>query len=874
MKNLKKNIFIVLLVFFCSNLKGQVIKFIGAKPNENYNSDLRFEKIISKGDSILGFNKDYYYSISLNKGKDWKLIDLKKQLVENDGNNYSLENIDVFLKNDNIIVFVFGKFFISKDFGRHFERINKNKSLKVGDGDLGANVYSPDAYITDDFYYIRGEDGIYCSKDCNIWKKLKTPENVVITKFAAYKKQLFIATYKNIYASNDQGISWNKIENIVFKYDVATMRNLGGITEISAFNNKLYIDYYAGNSYIYDLINNTETKLENVKSTFLKNDTLFVLTNYKTDNNENKTLENSEILYYKDSLIKSNIDITKIYETNSRLYFANKNIYINDNYAILDGRYSVPILSNINNKNIGCISGNCNDGEGINYFADGNKYEGSWVNGKMDGTGAYYYANGDILKGIWKNGENIKIDYHLQNGKISTYIQNDSSNSKNQIALGIYNLERYLQPATKEYKINIKTFQNVIASGDSFYSLVYSPMSSDIFNQQRPSVGSFFLKTNFITNTTTDIIKEANPSYDSNNANLNTYNFNNNLSELNSIYSLEPLGNSFRVSELSFDSNKNSYSYTDTYTIPDEFELKSKDGNIETFNFRNIKIGNGICGFLAQSMYDYKTYLFIYNNKSKDKYTKIDISKISINLAVNNTKSNGVGTTFRGRRNNRDFETNLFSVSNIVQNDKYIYAFLEGGSSPRIILPIKINKLNFSVQVMSESFMTMSNFRSQEFTNKPISEDGYFYMPSSKGFLNYYKVYDNGFEGYHLDYYNAEFIKTWKSKIKDIVINHVYESGDYIILGGYTKSQGYKGYPNPKIVVINKKTYATAYEKVIAKKNGEVGLISSDFDGNIIIAVGSFCCQAYDTDSKFIPQIILDKLKPNGAFENDLFAKQ
>lgn len=451
--------------------------------------------------------------------------------------------------------------------------------------------------------------------------------------------------------------------------------------------------------------------------------------------------------------------------------------------------------------------------------------------------------------------------------KIASKLNN--SKSKNEISLGKYDLGL----SRGGYKTNIKTFQNVIASGDSFYSLVYSPMSNNIFNQQRPTIGSFFLKTNYLTKISTDIIKEANPNYDSNSANLNTYNLNNNLNELNKIYSLEPRGNSFYISEMSFDSNENSFSYTDSYAIPDEFELKTKDGSIETFNFRNIKIGNGICGFLAQSMYDYKTYLFIYNNKIKEKYTKIDISKNPSVLRVNNSKVNGIGTTFIGRRNNQEFKTNLFSVSNIVQNDKYIYVFL-GNAGSSIILPIKINKMDSSVKIMSESFLTMNNFRSQEFTNKPVSEDGYFYMPSSKGFLNYYKVYENGFDGYNLDYYNAEFIKTWKFKIKDIVINHVYESGNYIILGGYSKASGYKGFPNPKIVVINKKTFAISYEKVIAKKNGEVGLISSDNNGNIIIAIGSFCCQAYDTDSEFKPQIILDKLNSNGTFENDLFTKQ
>ena len=867
---MKEKLFsIILLLILSSTLNAQVVGFIGKKPKIDYNENLKFEKLICKGDSIIGFNMDYY-SVSFNQGNDWQSFEYDKIIYPYNNIHQESINEQIFIKGNDLIVFNSGRFLISKNFGKSFERISKNK-------DVEEKLSFYKGYMFNDNYIGLSHEGIYISKDCTNWNKIKTPQGIQITKFTSSNNEMYIATLKNIYKSIDNGNSWNKIDNIVFKRDVETMRSLGGINEIKAFDNKLYIDYYARyDTYVYDLIRKTETKLENVKSVFLKDNTLFVLTNYKMDESERKVLENGEILYYKDSLESSNIDISKLCETNSRSYCGTQNFYINSNYVVLDGKLSIPYPSNVSNvtiSNVGCVTGDCKDGEGTYYFTTGDTYKGSWTNSQMNGIGAYYYSNGDIRKGIWKNGKNIKVDYLLQNGKISTYLHNDSSNSQNQTSLGKYDLELYLHPSSKEYKVNIKTYQNVIASGDSFYSLVYSPMSSNISNQQRPSVGSFFLKTNFSTKETTDIIKKANPQYDSNNANLITYNLNNNLNELNEIYSLEPRGNSYLVKETYFDNDKNSFYYSDAYTIPDEFELKTKDGSIETFNFRSIKPGNGICGFLAQSMYDYKTYLFIYNNKTKDKYTKIDISKNPSILRVNNSKVNGIGTTFIGRRNNQEFKANLFSVSNIVQNDKYIYAFL-GNSGSSIILPIKINKIDSSVQIMSESFLTMNNFRSQEFTNKPVSEDGYFYMPSSKGFLNYYKVYENGFEGYNLDYYNPEFIKTWKSKIKDIVINHVYESGNYIILGGYSKASGYKGFPNPKIVVINKKTSAITFEKVIAKKNGEVSLISSDANGNIIIAIGSFCCQGYDTDSEFIPQIILDKLNSSGVFENDLFTKQ
>mgnify|MGYP001131685251 CR=1 FL=1 len=38
---------------------------------------------------------------------------------------------------------------------------------------------------------------------------------------------------------------------------------------------------------------------------------------------------------------------------------------------------------------------------GILSYADGDRYEGEWKNGKMHGKGVYVYANGDRYDGEW-----------------------------------------------------------------------------------------------------------------------------------------------------------------------------------------------------------------------------------------------------------------------------------------------------------------------------------------------------------------------------------------------------------------------------------------------------------------------------------------
>lgn len=52
----------------------------------------------------------------------------------------------------------------------------------------------------------------------------------------------------------------------------------------------------------------------------------------------------------------------------------------------------------------GCLSGDCESGEGIFAYPDGSKYEGQFKTGKPDGWGTFTYANGDRYTGAYANG--------------------------------------------------------------------------------------------------------------------------------------------------------------------------------------------------------------------------------------------------------------------------------------------------------------------------------------------------------------------------------------------------------------------------------------------------------------------------------------
>lgn len=58
----------------------------------------------------------------------------------------------------------------------------------------------------------------------------------------------------------------------------------------------------------------------------------------------------------------------------------------------------------------GCLSGNCENGEGVYLWPSGNRYEGAWKNGKEHGSGVLTLFDGGVFDLEYKNGKMIKME--------------------------------------------------------------------------------------------------------------------------------------------------------------------------------------------------------------------------------------------------------------------------------------------------------------------------------------------------------------------------------------------------------------------------------------------------------------------------------
>jgi hypothetical protein len=83
-----------------------------------------------------------------------------------------------------------------------------------------------------------------------------------------------------------------------------------------------------------------------------------------------------------------------------------KGIWKGGEYYGEDGlaKADLPMIQNdVPDIQSGCIEGDCDNGYGKYFYADGTKYQGKFTNGKKNGFGACWFANGEFYMGNWKD---------------------------------------------------------------------------------------------------------------------------------------------------------------------------------------------------------------------------------------------------------------------------------------------------------------------------------------------------------------------------------------------------------------------------------------------------------------------------------------
>lgn len=494
-------------------------------------------------------------------------------------------------------------------------------------------------------------------------------------------------------------------------------------------------------------------------------------------------------------------------------------------------------------------------GKGVYYWnkdkAGRIKYEGEFQNSTISGYGKLTYSSGKIENGFWENGKYLgskEPSLSLKSRTITFPYDKDGA------------IKQFLQIIPLKQKLLSHVFDPYFRSGLEYihYYMWETEVSSGKSHPNRWKIG-------------------ANGDNQLNYISPAVYRNNHNLNQLNKTYT-KRLKNG--VMEL----EEKTYSYNGSYSSKvleqlQSFEMKSGN-SILTYKLNmgngSAVHGNGFVSFLALENGTGKLYLFLRDSDKESLFLKIDLEKESRNFVNSNTGYFGIYYNLGLQDSGRD--TYIDKIYHAYQNDNYYYVFLGGpihAAREDYILPIKIRKSDNKVFVMDKTLLLLLQWPNDVSLNgfRFIFQPNSIYnLPYSQGFANiYFTRLADYTDIQRIDIYNNEMIKTTSIDVsRKKVIKWIYELDNYIIFSGYYEKEGYVGYPNPWICVVNKRTGAITYEKVIPQKNGEIDYMTSDGNGNLIIAISAFDGRILDTDIEFKSKIIIDKLGVDGRFVNNL----
>lgn len=490
----------------------------------------------------------------------------------------------------------------------------------------------------------------------------------------------------------------------------------------------------------------------------------------------------------------------------------------------------------------------------VMYYWIGDLYYGESVNGKPNGFGTYVYKNGNTYKGNWLNG--------TYNGFGSLVNVNGDKKEGNWISnkLIIEKPQKFDLSLKNYYRIG--KFKVLVKDGDNIVTYANCPTYPP---GAMSHAGDFWFSSSIQSGVSDNM--DLTDHYN-NNINLSwLYKNNSQIKYKNNIYSCRNKEDELILLETSF---QNGLMSKREQAFKNSFELKI-DGSIETYKIKDYAAGSGLILFSAQSTYSSKHKLFVGNIENQE------LVCISLNNLNGNFKDERSGGYFQGNY----LGENVYSYwkpYGIFQFEKTITTFISipipSDNTKTFLMAIQIN-LTDKTQKLLFTKMNLGNVFELSYYNKVNAGEIYF-LNNSGGFVNvcndgkfnsYSNINDNN--TFKLDLYDKNLNEENSTLLYDFAyISSVVEKDIFLIVGGFTKTKGYLGYPNPVITVLRKSDLTVVYTKFIAQKNAMVDLIKT-YENSVYIAISGFFG---NTDTKDdTPIIIMDVLNSSGKFDNDLF---
>lgn len=149
------------------------------------------------------------------------------------------------------------------------------------------------------------------------------------------------------------------------------------------------------------------------------------------------------VIYYEDG--------SKYVGTTTNYQKEGNGIFYKADGSIEEGKWARGQFLGANKQGKGCISGNCNNGQGTYIYNNSTKYYGSFANSLANGKGICYYADGDVYVGYWKehnfHGEGVLY------GTDGTVEEGNWTNGKLEVKSGSERMHDFMEDGNTTTKV-------------------------------------------------------------------------------------------------------------------------------------------------------------------------------------------------------------------------------------------------------------------------------------------------------------------------------------------------------------------------------------------------------------------------------------